>query len=187
MCRGYLCAGGLGLGRSSSGLWRPLRSGSGANRSQRRGVVGLSAPTRGPSMPGKWGRRGHGRPLPTWTQEPETPFHPPPPNARHISHLLAVWAKEQRENFGLGRMDGERTDRRLTGTGSLSLLHWGHWRDLAPGTALPGHCRANSPSSWSQSGWVGPRRKHFAALGFVGSLTLWTLLASWSVSVSFLG
>lgn len=30
-----------------------------------------------------------------------------PTHSRHASHLLALWAKEQREDFGLGRTDGE--------------------------------------------------------------------------------
>lgn len=60
-----------------------------------------------------------------------------PTNSRHSSHLFALWAKEQREDFGLGRdgWRGEREQRnRSRNDGSERLPEWlalrGSWQAL---------------------------------------------------------
>lgn len=56
-----------------------------------------------------------------------------PTDSRHSSHLLALWAKEQREDFGLGRMDGvgrERAEKPFQDDVEKLLLSGRHSRAL---------------------------------------------------------
>lgn len=112
----------------------------------------------------------------------ETPTH-----SRHSSHLLALWAKEQREDFGLVWTDGEERKKEETTPGwqgeatAEGLALKDSWQPLAraPCSLDPSQLLPHLGVSWRGRGWeaflshppqLGRLPLFFLELGSLGSV-----------------